>query len=280
MKTAMTLIKDRRQVIFPIFLFFIAFSIRLIYLSEFHNKNPLFDIIPPAFDHSNFDQGAMNFSKGDLLAQSANNSFSPLYKYFLGIIYLLFGRNFDVIYIIQFAMGSLSAIFIYLITKELFGFRAGVIAFFGFAFYSPQIIYEGIILRAAFISFFGVLSFYLLSRLNFSLSPANLIISALSISLFIQGRPNVILCLPFVFVFLHKLFHSLKPKERIMCWLTFTGTLLLSFMPLLVQCYLVHGKFVFLMPAGLTLLFPEILSHTLAWDLTRLSLKIIEGRTY
>ena len=250
MKTAMTLIKNRQQVIFPIFLFFIAFSVRLFYLSEFQNINPLFDIIPPAFDHFNFDVGAINFSNGDLLAQSSNNNYAPLYKYFLGIIYLLFGRNFDVIYIIQFAMGSLSAILIYLITKELFGFRAGIIAFTGFAFYSPQIIYEGIILRAAFISFFGVLSFYLLSRLNFSLSLANLIISALSISLFIQGRPNVILCLPFVFIFLHKLFHSLKSEERIMYWLTFTGTLLLSFMPLLVQCYLVHGKFVFFDASG------------------------------
>ncbi|HJN02399.1 MAG: tetratricopeptide repeat protein [Nitrospinota bacterium] len=246
----MTLIKDRRQAIFLIFLFFSAFSIRIIYLSEFHHKNPLFDIIPSAFDHSNFDKGAINFSKGDLLARSSNNSYAPLYKYFLGIIYLLFGRSFDVIYLIQFSMGSLSAILIYLIAKEHFGFRAGVIAFTGFAFYSPQIIYEGIILRAAFISFFGVLSFYLLSRLKFSLSTANLIISALALSLFIQGRPNVILCLPFVFVFLHKNIRFLKPEERIRYWLTFTVTLLLSFIPLLVQCYLVHDKFVFFDASG------------------------------
>ncbi len=241
----MIAINDKRQVIFVVSLFFIAISIRIIYLFEFHQKNPLFDIIPPAFDHSNFDNGAVNFSKGDLLARSANNSFAPLYKYFLGVIYLLFGRNFYVIYIIQFVMWSLSSVLIYLIAKELFGFRAGIIAF-----YSPQIIYEGIILRAAFISFFGILSFYLLSRLKLFLNTGNLIIATLSLSLFIQGRPNVIVCLPLVLISLHKIFLSLKPDKRRIYWFIFSGTLFLSFAPLLIQCYLVHGKFVFFDASG------------------------------
>lgn len=243
-------INNKRQVIFLIVLFFIALSIRIIYLLEFHHKNPFFDTISYAFDHYNFDKGAINFSKGDLLASAPNNSYAPLYKYFLGVIYLLFGRNFYFVYLIQFAMGAVSAVLIYLIAKDLFSFRAGIIAFLGFAFYSPQIIYEGIILRAAFISFFGVLSFYLFSRLKFSFSTGNLIVSTLALSLFIQGRPNVILCIPLVIVFLYKIFYPLDRKKKIQNWVIFSSTLLLSFIPLLIQCYLVHGKFVFFDTSG------------------------------
>lgn len=240
----------RWYVIFPIVLFLIALSIRIIYLSEFSKKNPFFDTIPESFDHYNFDQAAINFSEGDLLARGPNNSFAPLYKYFLGFIYLLFGRNFYVIYTIQFAMGSIASVLIYLIAKDLFGFRAGLIAFFGFAIYSPQIIYEGIILRAAFISFWGIVSFYLLSQLIFSLTRGRLIVAALALSLFIQGRPNVILCLPFVSIFLYKIFDPLSPRKRTIYWLTFSSTIFLSFVPLLIQCYLVHGKFVFFDASG------------------------------
>lgn len=242
--------KNRPKLFFLIALFAIAFGIRLIYLSEFHQTNPLFDAIPNSVDHYNFDQAAINFSEGDLLARGPNNSFAPLYKYFLGMIYLLFGRNFYIIYSFQFAMGALTAVLVYLTAKDLFGFRTGIIAFLCFAFYSPQIIYEGVLLRAAFISFFGTLSFYLFSRLNFSLSIPRLIISTLALSLFIQGRPNVIICLPFICVFLYKIFFSLEKKEKIRYWLVFGCTLLLSFAPLLVQCYLVHGKFVFFDASG------------------------------
>ncbi len=243
-------ITDKRQLTLPVFLFLIAFTIRMIYLSEFSHKNPMFDTIPESVDYSNFDHGAISFANGDLLARGQNNNYAPLYKYFLGTIYTLFGRNFYIIYSIQFAMGAFSAVLIYLIAKDLFGFRAGVISFLCFAFYSPQIIYEGIILRAAFISFLGVLSFYLLSYLRISLSIERLIISTLALSLFIQARPNVILCLPFVCIFFYKIFSSLKPKDKVRYWLVFSSTLFLSFIPLLTQCYLVHGKFVFFDASG------------------------------
>ena len=66
-------------------LFCFAFGIRLIYLEEL-SETPLFDVFPRAMDHSNFDQAAISFINGDWLAKSTNNSFSPLYKYFLGIV--------------------------------------------------------------------------------------------------------------------------------------------------------------------------------------------------
>ena len=144
--------------------------------------------------------------QGDWLASAPNNTFSPLYKYFLGMLYLVFGRNFYFIYMVQFCMGALGSVLVYLITRDLFGVRAGLIAFLGFALYSTEIIYEGILLRAAFITFLGLLSFYIVSRLPDTLNTRNLVLATLALSLFFQSRPNMFLCLPLVCVFLYKYF--------------------------------------------------------------------------
>ena len=105
-------------------LFLIALAVRGIYFFELSHL-PYFDIILPVYDHFNFDQGALSFAAGDLLARSPNNSYSPLYKYFLGSIYFIFGRNFYAVYAIQFTLGALGSVLLFLIGKRLFGMLLG-----------------------------------------------------------------------------------------------------------------------------------------------------------
>jgi hypothetical protein len=244
----LTLAKTDATLLFLLFAF--AFGIRVLYLFDLRSY-PYFDYIVPAFDHINFDVAATNFAKGDLLAHATNNKYAPLYKYFLGVIYWLCGRNFYVVYSIQFAMGALASVLVYLIARDLFGTRAAIFAFLGFALHSTEIIYEGIILREAFVTFWGIVSLFLLSRLQTAWSTGKLVLAALALSFFIQSRPNSILCLPFVCFYLHKnVFHGLDAGDRLKFWLIFSGTILGSFAPMLVQCYLVHGHFVFFDGAG------------------------------
>ena len=231
-------------------LFLIALVVRVIYFVELSHI-PYFDTILPAYDHYNFDQGALSFAGGDGLARSSNNSYSPLYKYFLGSIYSLFGRNFYVVYGLQFLLGAIGAVLIFLIGKKLFDVRVGLLAFVGFAFYSTEIIYEGIILRAAFITFLGILSFYMLLRLRESPTSWMLASCALILSLFFQSRPNTFLCLPFIIFYLHKdIFADWESREKMRGWSWFLVPLFVSFIPLLAQCYLVHGSFVFFDSSG------------------------------
>ena len=95
-------------------LFLIALAVRGIYFFEL-SQIPYFDIVLPVYDHFNFDQGALNLAAGDVLARSPNNSYSPLYKYFLGSLYFIFGRNFYVVYGLEFVLGALGAGLIFLI---------------------------------------------------------------------------------------------------------------------------------------------------------------------
>jgi tetratricopeptide (TPR) repeat protein len=233
-------------------LFLIALVVRGIYFIEL-SQLPYFDIVLPIYDHFNFDQGAINFAAGDILARSPNNSYSPLYKYFLGSIYFVFGRNFYVIYGLQFMLGAFGSVLIFLIGKKLFDVRVGFLAFAGFSLYSTEIIYEGIILRAAFITFLAIYSLYLLIRLREFPSPLMLIGCALILSLFFQSRPNTFLCLPFIIYYVHKyVFKEWNMEQKVKGWGLFLFPLFLSFIPLLVQCYLVHGRFVFFDSSGPT----------------------------
>ena len=241
---------SKHKIPISIILFILAFGLRLIYLGELP-ANPLFDVFPTSMDHFNFDESAQNFARGDLLARATNNQFAPLYKYFLGILYWLFGRNLHMVYLVQFFMGSLACVLVYRIGERLFGTRSGVFSGLGLALYTTHIIYEGIILRAAFISFFGVLSCYLLLRLKERPGKTRLIWATLSLSIFFQTRPNTLLCLPLICVFLHReIFSKLSADQNSTHWKTFFTTLLISFAPLLAQCYLVHEKFVFFDASG------------------------------
>jgi tetratricopeptide (TPR) repeat protein len=236
--------------IIPGIIFTVAATVRFFYWTELPN-NPLFDYFPISLDHFNFDKAALSFASGDLLAQAPNNSFAPLYKYFLGTLYWLFGRDLQAIYAVQFAMGSLGCVLIYYVGKEAFGVRAGIISGLLLALYAPHIVYEGIILRAAFISFWGIVSLFFLLRLRKSYSINNLVVATLTVSLFFQGRPNTMICLPFISIYLSRnIFSKLPDDQRKKNWFIFLGVLLGSFIPLLIQCYLVHGKFVFFDASG------------------------------
>ena len=236
--------------IIPLFIFAIALCLRLYYLWELP-QNPLFDVFPNSLDHFNFDQSAINFANGDLLARATNNSFAPLYKYFLGILYSLFGRNMHIVYFIQFCMGAVSCVLLYKIGQVFFGVWEGIFAALGLALYTTHIIYEGVILRASFISFLGVTSFYYLLLLKEKPRKGRLLWATLLLSLFFQARPNTLICLPLICVFFHKeVFLSLDRRQKSMYWRIFFGVLFTSFVPLLIQCYLVHGKFVFFDTSG------------------------------
>lgn len=137
-----------------LFIFLISIFIRILYFLHF-KENPFFYFIHDTSDAINFDIGAQNFSSGDLLASSPNNTYSPLYKYFVGIIYFLTGRNLTVVWGIQLLMGTITVLLVFLVASKLFNNRAALISAILYAFYGPELMYEGILLRASLITFFG-----------------------------------------------------------------------------------------------------------------------------
>lgn len=171
-----------------------AVGTRLFYFLDFQH-NILFDQINLSSDSYAIDLGAKSFASGDILAQFPASHVSPLYTYFVGIIYKTGGISLTNVWIVQFSLGILTVLLISLIALELFNARSAIIAATLYNFYGPALMYEGVLLRASFITFLGTLSLYLLIHAQKKPNLFFLSCAGISISLFIQCRPNVVLIL-------------------------------------------------------------------------------------
>lgn len=231
-------------------LFVFAMAVRGIYYCGFMN-NPYFNYIPKAFDQINFDEGAMAFANGDIMAKGGGESYAPLYKYFLGIIYWIFGRNFYAIWAVQFTLGAISAVLMFLITIRFFNKWVGIICSVFYALYGPNIFYEGKLIREALTEFLAIILFYLLLRYKEETKFRYAVLSGIFLSLLIQCRPNTIFLLPFcvyyvIAVVLKDYPVNFKAKQL----LCFIGLMVIIGTPLMVRTVLVHKKVVFYDASG------------------------------
>jgi 4-amino-4-deoxy-L-arabinose transferase-like glycosyltransferase len=88
----------------------------------------------------------------------------PLYPYFLGVVYAIFGPNRIVAVAIQLVLGSLVAPMLFAATDRVLGRGAAIVAGLLAAAYLPSIYYEGLILKAWMDLFFTAASFWTLGR--------------------------------------------------------------------------------------------------------------------
>ncbi|MBI4389078.1 MAG: glycosyltransferase family 39 protein, partial [Nitrospinae bacterium] len=186
----------------PALVFLFALAVRLVYLLEFQD-NPYFDYVPADWDQAWYDRAARDFAAGDyFLLHSPPTQFSYLYKFFLGAVYWLTGRNFFLIWSAQFLAGALSVLLVYGIAARLFDRKIAVLSSLLFAVYGPEIFYEGVLYREFLVVLFTLLSCYALLLYAGRRDRASLAFAGLSFALLILCRPNMILLGPFIYVFL------------------------------------------------------------------------------
>ena len=222
-----------------------AVCTRLFYFLDFQH-NILFDQINLTSDSYAIDLGAKSFVSGNYLAPLPASHVSPLYTYFVGIIYKVGGISLTNVWIVQFSLGILTVLLIYLIALELFNVRSAIIAATLYNFYGPALMYEGILLRASLITFLGTLSLYLLIQAQKKPNFFFLTCTGICISLFIQCRPNVVL----IFLILPLMFYFTRNREGLILFTKITCIAFLASIPLLIRGWVVHGKLIFFSGSG------------------------------
>lgn len=120
-------------------IFLTAYAVRLAYIIEISDR-PYFTA--PAVDAEYHDVWASEIAGGKLFRDEPFFR-APLYPYFLGAVYAIFGRDFFIVRIIQALVGSLTAVLVYLLGKRLFSPRVGAIAGFAAALTGIIIYFEG-----------------------------------------------------------------------------------------------------------------------------------------
>lgn len=197
-------------------------------------------------DQTTYFKGAQAFANGNLLATDPDisNHFSPLYQYFLGIVFLVFGVNLNVIWITQFFLGTASSLLIYAIGNQYFKPAVSFCAALLFTFYGGNWLYESTIFRASFITFLELMSCLLLIQYARHSNFLWMTLSAIFLSLLIQSRTNYFLIVPFALTYLWRKVFCLKNKGKTML-IRYLFIFSLTSIPLLLWVHVVHGKWGF-----------------------------------
>ena len=119
-----TATKSSKKLSIALIIFLVAYALRIAYIIEISDQ-PYFTA--PAVDPEFHDNWAMDIAKGDL---SLDEPFfrAPLYPYFLGAVYAIFGHDYFIIRIVQALIGALTSVLVYLLGKKVFSERIGIIS--------------------------------------------------------------------------------------------------------------------------------------------------------
>ncbi|MFH1335025.1 MAG: glycosyltransferase family 39 protein [Candidatus Zixiibacteriota bacterium] len=179
----------KKEVLIIIGIFILAFAIRFIYLLEMRSS-PLFDT--PTMDAEYHDQWAQSILKGEDFTGGVFFR-APLYSYFLAAVYKLFGHNYFTIRLIQFILGSLSCILVYLLGRKVFNKRVAIIAGVMASLYGVLIYYEGELLLPVLEVFLNLLFLFACIKAREKTSYKLWFLSGLLLGLSALVRPNILL---------------------------------------------------------------------------------------
>ncbi len=141
----------------PLAVFLVAFALRLVHVHAIRDA-PFFSTL--IVDAAAYDAWARQIAGGDWRGSGVFYQ-APLYPYFLGALYSLFGRDLLLVRIVQSLLGALGCAWIALAGREFFSRRAGLAAGLLLACYPPAIFFDSLIQKSALDLFF--LSLLLLS---------------------------------------------------------------------------------------------------------------------
>lgn len=190
--------------------FFFAFALRLFYLSQIYD-NPTFKF--PTLDARYHDEWAQAVAQGKW-AQPQAFFRAPLYPYFLGLIYYVFGHNYYAPRIVQFLIGSFSVVLLTLLGARLFGKKIGLAAGLVFATYASVIYFEGELLLDSLLIPLDLLLFIFLYRAKENPVSANWLLSGLWLGLSAITRPNILIFAPVVLFWIWYLFRQRETLLR------------------------------------------------------------------
>ncbi len=175
----------------PAAIFVCAFVLRAIYVAQVR-YTPFFQTL--GLDAKFYDRWAREIALGT--ARGEAYFMTPLYPYFLAAIYRLFGRDLLLVRMIQAGLGSLSAVLIFYIGRDVFRRSVGVLSGLVAATYGALIFYDGSILLTPILVLLNVLALYLLIRADAVDRPAAYALAGLALGLAAVGRAAALLFLP------------------------------------------------------------------------------------
>lgn len=144
----------------PVAIFLAALAIRLLHVWQMRDTLYLSVLMG---DSRGYDQWALQIAGGEWLGREVFYQ-APLYPYFLGLVYAIFGRDLLMVRIIQAVLGAASCGALAFAASQLISRNAGIVAGLMLAFYPPAIFFDGLVQKSVLDALFICIALALISR--------------------------------------------------------------------------------------------------------------------
>ncbi len=168
--------------------------VRLVYFLEYRS---LLEFLHPTVDALYHHLSAKAIAAG-ALTSSEPFFRAPFYNYFLGLIYSLTGDSIAAARFIQLLIGSFTAPLVYLLGREVFDRKVGLLAAAAVLLTGDIVYFEGELVLEASAMWLILISLLLLVRYSREPKPSTLAWLGLSTGLAIVDRPNAVVILPLI----------------------------------------------------------------------------------
>ena len=153
--------RDRPFLPWAAAIFGVALAVRLLHVWLL-SRSPYFDALMG--DARGYDEWARRLAGGDWIGTEVFYQ-APLYPYFLGVLYSLFGHSLLAVRVVQAVVGAGSAALLGMAGYRLFSPRVGQIAGVALALYAPAIFFDALLQKSVLDLFFIALALWLIARL-------------------------------------------------------------------------------------------------------------------
>ena len=216
-----------------------ALVLRLVYLAElFHT--PLFVVV--IGDARQYDSWAQQIAGGHWIGSEVFYQ-TPLYPYFLAIIFKLAGHHLLAVRVVQVFIGAASCVLLGLAGRRFFSPSAGFIAALLLAIYPPAIFFDGLIQKSSLDLFLITLMLAVVSEFHRRPHWKWLLAAGVVLGAFTLNRENARILYPIIIAWLLIYFRRTPLRVRFGWAAVFTVATLLVLLPVGFRNYHVGGEF-------------------------------------
>ncbi|MEQ1727516.1 MAG: glycosyltransferase family 39 protein, partial [Vicinamibacterales bacterium] len=152
---------DRPFLPYAAAIFGVALAVRLLHV-RLLSRSPYFSALMG--DARGYDEWARRLAGGDWIGSDVFYQ-APLYPYFVGVVYAVFGHSLTALRVVQAIVGAGSCALLGLAGYRFFSTRVGAIAGVVLAVYAPAIFFDALIQKSVLDLFFITLALWLTGRL-------------------------------------------------------------------------------------------------------------------
>ena len=177
----------------------LAFLLRLVYSLQMQ-ANPYFS--EPAMDALYHLEWARTFATGETFRPGEPFFRGPLYPWFLGAVIRVFGDGLLIPRILQAGFGTAAVGLCYMIGRDVFDRRVGLLAALLAATYWVMIYFDGELLITTLVVPINLLGLWLTIRLGTNPTPRGAFLTGLCWGVSALARPQVLLLMPILALWL------------------------------------------------------------------------------